>query len=147
MNFVKFFMIAFFIDVVLYFGGVWYAQEAGVSNPFGVGAEFFTSIIPASGQPNPDQYSKYNPGGNVTSGSVQTSDVIGFLSLPVKLFQQILAFVGLLFSILAAPAVMLNAINTSGFLQIPTALIVAFAGVWIFGELAGLIQFFRGGTL
>jgi len=146
MNFAKFFLLAVFVDIFLYFSGAWYASQAGVDNPFGVGAEFFTSIIPASGQPNASMYSQYQISGT-ESGSVQDSSIIGFLTVASRTFGQITAFIGTLFSILVAPAVILNAMNTTGFLHIPEAIIVAVGGFWIFGELMGIVQFLRGGQL
>lgn len=145
MNFVKFFMIALFVDAILFFSGSWYASQTGSSSPFSSDLAWFTTFVGTSGQVNETGISKYAP--TSSTENVKSQNVIGFVTLPLKFIDIIVEFAKLIFNFLGAPVVILNAINTTGFLQIPDAIIVSFGAFWIFGEIAGIVQFLRGGSL
>ena len=141
MDFGKFFIVAMAVNIMLYFGSAWIAEKQGTTNPFGFGAEFISQLIPTSGNVSESYYSKYTPTSSNQTGSVNTAEVLPFISGFLKFFNQVVAFLNMLFSLLVAPAVILSTLGA------PTVVVVLIGGLWIFGELMGIIQFMRGGSI
>lgn len=152
MDFAKFFLVAIFLDLFIFAVATsFYAEMGSDANPFvATQKDINTLLNPSTGEVN-DTWSGVDPGSSAATGETSSANtLVNLFSFTSKLFSQIQAGLGILWTFLSAPVQLANVVYTEmssvGGADLGVKLLInGFAVFWIVGEVIGFIQFFRGG--